>query len=186
MYWWTENVLKSKELPNFIKMHSHWRFMKKPKSSTCSQKSSVRGCEITWNFLYRVLNISLTFLQAHKKYQHGSQPPRRQWQQGICCMCVLVDHSCHRGAKQSGHYQRWEERDGLCLLQGPVASQATASELPKEEQAKTKLSKQESHAEMGWKHMTSGIRWLSDWNESLQRRTCWTPCWPWPSSVLLQ
>lgn len=98
-----------------MKMHSHWWFMKKPKSSTCSQKSSVSGCEITWNFLYRILNIYLTFLLAHKKYQHRSQPPRRQWQQGICSMCVLVDHSCHRGAEQSGHYQRWEERVLNCV-----------------------------------------------------------------------
>lgn len=49
-----------------------------------------------------------------------------------------------------------------------------------------KWSKQETHAEKCWKHMTSGIRRLSDWNETLQRRTCWTPSWPWPSSVPLQ
>lgn len=176
----------NQELPNFMKMHSQWPFMKKPKSSTCSQKSSVRGYEITWNFLYRVWNISLTFFQAHKKYQYQLLPPRRQWQQGSCSMCVLVGRSCHRETEQSGSYQRWEERDGLCLLQGLVASQTSASEVPKAEQAKPKLSKQESHAERGWKHMTPGIRWLSYWNKSLQRRTCWTPCWPWPSSVPLQ
>lgn len=84
--------------------------MKKPKSSTGSQRTSVRGCENTWNFLYRVLNISLTFLQIHVKYQHQYQPPRRQGQQGSCSMSVLVDHSCHRGTQQSGKYQRREER----------------------------------------------------------------------------